>query len=81
MLRGGAGDADARDAVAGPPFVEMCILLSSGAFCTRERRLELHFRVRSARLGARGAPVATAAGPRRVVRTTPGPPVRAIPRQ
>ena len=24
------------------------------AFCTRERRLELHFRVRSARLGARG---------------------------
>ena len=51
MLRGGAGATGARDAVAGPLLVEMCISLSSGAFCTRERRLELHFRVRSARLG------------------------------
>mgnify|MGYP001645009592 CR=1 FL=1 len=59
--------ADGRVVVrAGPPrsamtatgllLVEMCILLSRGAFCTRERRLELHFRVRSARLGARGRP-------------------------
>ena len=53
MLRGGAGAADAQDVIAGPLLVEMCIALSSGAFCTRERRLELHFRVRSARLGAR----------------------------
>jgi len=51
MLRGGAGAADAQDVIAGPLLVEMCISLSSGAFCTRERRLELHFRVRSARLG------------------------------
>ena len=54
MLRGGAGAADAQDVIAGPLLVEMCISLSSGAFCTRERRLELHFRVRSARFGARG---------------------------
>ena len=51
MLRGGASAADAQDVIAGPLLVEMCISLSSGAFCTRERRLELHFRVRSARLG------------------------------
>ena len=51
MLQGGAGAADAQDVIAGPLLVEMCISLSSGAFCTRERRLELHFRVRSARLG------------------------------
>ena len=49
MLRGGAGAADAQDVITGPLLVEMCISLSSGAFCTRERRLELHFRVRSAR--------------------------------
>ena len=66
--------ADGRVVVrAGPPprsattatgllLVEMCILLSRGAFCTRERRLELHFRVRSARLGARGRPPRPPAG-------------------
>ena len=36
MLRGGAGAADAQDVIAGPLLVEMCISISSGAFCTRE---------------------------------------------
>ena len=66
--------ADGRVVVrAGPPprsattatgllVVEMCILLSRGAFCIRERRLELHFRARSARLGARGRPPRPPAG-------------------
>ena len=54
MLRGGAGAADAQDVVAGPLLVEMCTSHSRGAFCTRERRLELHSRVRSERLGAQG---------------------------
>ena len=35
------------------------------AFCTREQRLELHFRVRSARLGVRGRPPRPPPGPRR----------------
>ena len=35
-------------------LIEMCILLSRGAFCPREVRLEVPARVQSARLGARG---------------------------
>ena len=40
---------------AGPFLVEMRILPSRRAFCLREQRLELHSRVRSARLGAGGS--------------------------
>ena len=36
------------------PDVETCTSHSRCAFCSRERRLELHFRVRSAPLGVRG---------------------------
>ena len=81
MLRGGAGAADAQDVIAGPLLVEMCISLSSGAFCTRERRLELHFRVRSARLGTCRGRRPSPRGrvrPRSPTRTTPDPPVRLI---
>ena len=38
----------------GPVLVEMCILLSKGAFRPRDVQLEVPVRVRSARLGARG---------------------------
>ena len=45
------------------PDVETCTSHSRCAFCSRERRLELHFRVRSAPLGVRGAPTAVAVRP------------------
>ena len=47
-VRGGEGRV-------GPVIVEMCIMLSRGAFCTRDVRLKVPARVRSARLGARGS--------------------------
>ena len=47
-VRGGEGRV-------GPVIVEMCILLSRGAFCTRDVRLKVPVRVQSARFGARGA--------------------------
>ncbi len=65
VVRAGRSPRSARTAT-GPFLVEMCILLSRGAFCTREWRLELHFRVRSARLGVGGA--------RRGLRSTRGGP-------
>ena len=38
----------------GPVIVEMCIMLSRGAFCTRDVRLKVLVRVQSARLGVLG---------------------------
>ena len=58
----------------GPVLVEMCILLSKGAFRPRDVQLEVPVRVRSARLGARGrcgsarGPVIAAAAVRAGVR-------------
>ena len=51
-VRGGEGRV-------GPVIVEMCIMLSRGAFCSRDVRLKVPVRVRSARLGARGPGGAT----------------------
>ena len=46
-VRGGEG-------WVGPVIVEMCIILSRCAFCTRDVRLKVPVRVQSAHLGARG---------------------------
>jgi len=52
----GTGPAPWSATTAASPFlVEMRILPSRRAFCLREQRLELHSRVRSARLGAGGS--------------------------
>ena len=52
----GTGPAPRSATTAASPFlVEMRILPSRRAFCLREQRLELHSRVRSARLGAGGS--------------------------
>ena len=63
VVRAGPSPRSAT-AATGLLLVERCILHSRCAFCTRERRLELHFRVRSARLGARGRPPRPPPGPR-----------------
>ena len=50
------------------PDVETCTSHSRCAFCSRERRLELHFRVRSAPLGVRGRPPRSPSDPWRPFR-------------
>ena len=51
---GGGGAVGGWGGRVGPVLVEMCILLSKGAFRPRDVQLEVPVRVRSARLGARG---------------------------
>ena len=54
-VRGGAdGSRPGWWGRGGPVLVEMCILLSRGAFHRRDVQLEVHARVQNARLGARG---------------------------